>query len=185
MNSTIRLALFGLLVIAQLGVPISMIMQNEEVISEGALFKFRTAPVDPYDAFRGKYVVLRFEESQVELTNPYVFEKDDTAYALLQKDNAGFANITNVVPSPPPYGDYLRVRINWVRGTSIRLQLPFDRYYMPEELAPLAEKVVRDNSRITQNETYIMVSILNGNAQIIDLYIGNQTIRGFLETHHD
>ncbi len=180
-----KLALFGVLAVVQLGVPISMIVGSEEILSEGTLYKFRTAPVDPYDAFRGRYVILNFEESRVELKPTHGFTKNDTAYALVTEDQTGFADIYDVVRTPPPSGDYLRVRIRWVDGAAVILQLPFDRYYMPEDLAPKAEKVVRDRSRTDTNEAYATVSIHYGNAQIKDLYIGDLPIRAYIDSDVD
>ncbi|HUR30287.1 MAG TPA: GDYXXLXY domain-containing protein, partial [Saprospiraceae bacterium] len=52
---------FAIMVLVQLYVPASMIMESEKVLKEGKEFKFKTAPVDPTDPFRGKYVELNFD----------------------------------------------------------------------------------------------------------------------------
>lgn len=62
MNRNLLLALLVVLAAAQLAVPASMIVQRETVLTQGRVYKFKTAPVDPVDAFRGRYVALRFEE---------------------------------------------------------------------------------------------------------------------------
>ena len=48
--------LLGLVVVAaaQLAVPAWMIAGRELTLREGQVFKFRTRPVDPADAFRGR-----------------------------------------------------------------------------------------------------------------------------------
>jgi uncharacterized membrane-anchored protein len=54
---------FALMVVAQFYVPISMITESEDILSEGTPYKFRTAPIDPNDPFRGKYITLSFKEN--------------------------------------------------------------------------------------------------------------------------
>ena len=52
---------FGLLCVAQLGVILFQIVNYERILKEGEVFYFKVLPLDPYDAFRGRYVSLRFE----------------------------------------------------------------------------------------------------------------------------
>ena len=58
----ILLVLFILVAIVQISFSASMIINREITLKSGKQFKFRTAPVDPYDAFRGRYVALTLEE---------------------------------------------------------------------------------------------------------------------------
>ncbi len=44
---------FVLVCLVQLAAPASMIWRHERTLANGLPFKFQTAPVDPYDAFRG------------------------------------------------------------------------------------------------------------------------------------
>ncbi|MBK6341440.1 MAG: GDYXXLXY domain-containing protein [Flavobacteriales bacterium] len=53
--------LFLGIALAQLAVPAWMIAGRERVLSQGEVFKFKTAPIDPRDPFRGEYVRLDFE----------------------------------------------------------------------------------------------------------------------------
>ena len=56
--------------LAQLAVPGWMIYKHESVMREGAVYKFRTAPIDPRDPFRGEYVVLDFAAETGRWTSP-------------------------------------------------------------------------------------------------------------------
>ena len=67
MNQKITIPAFILMVLAQLYVPASMIFQKERVITQGTAYKFRTAPIDPNDPFRGKYITLSFNETGVKV----------------------------------------------------------------------------------------------------------------------
>ncbi len=59
MKNKILIAAFFCVALLQIYTPVSMIIARESTLKEGVLFRFKTAPVDPYDAFRGRYVALR------------------------------------------------------------------------------------------------------------------------------
>ena len=56
MKSKLIIGLFLGVSFIQIITPLSMIIKRESVLKNGGQFKFKTAPVDPYDAFRGRYV---------------------------------------------------------------------------------------------------------------------------------
>ncbi len=62
-NKKIILISFALLVLLQIWTPAAMIWNREDVLRSGKAFKFRSAPVDPNDPFRGKYIILSFREN--------------------------------------------------------------------------------------------------------------------------
>ncbi len=70
------LVAFILVALAQLYVPTKMILNRENVLANGTDFKFRTAPIDPNDPFRGKYVNLQYENN-VDLQKSYLFQKQN------------------------------------------------------------------------------------------------------------
>ncbi|MFL6501202.1 MAG: GDYXXLXY domain-containing protein, partial [Candidatus Udaeobacter sp.] len=57
---TLRLLIFGVVALAQLTVPAAMVWQRNQTLEQGRVWKFRTAPVDPVDVIRGRYIALRF-----------------------------------------------------------------------------------------------------------------------------
>ena len=86
-----RLLVFALVGFAQLAVPASLIWKRERTLRQGHVWKFRTAPVDPVDAFRGRYVALEFEaEGRGEgLEFGGVFVADDLGFGV----DAGFQGV--------------------------------------------------------------------------------------------
>ncbi|MFE3848617.1 GDYXXLXY domain-containing protein [Flavobacterium sp. LB3P45] len=46
-------------------VPLQMIFNQENIINTGTKFKFQTVPLDPHDAFRGKYITLFVKEEKL------------------------------------------------------------------------------------------------------------------------
>ena len=61
LNKSLTIGIFVTVAFLQLLIPIQMITSRERILDKGTLYKFRTRPVDPYDAFRGKYVALSID----------------------------------------------------------------------------------------------------------------------------
>ena len=178
-NKGLLLSVFGAMVVAQIAVPCWMIAQRERTLREGRLYRFRTAPVDPYDAFRGKYVALRLEQGT--LTNRYLnLSSGQKVFGALDEDTNGFARIREVRPEAPSTGDYVKARVRYAWEAQIVLDLPFDRYYMEETRAPSAERAYWQHSRRQTNDTWVAVRVRSGDAALEELFIAGRPIREFL-----
>jgi uncharacterized membrane-anchored protein len=177
----LALRLLVFLCLLQLAVPAYMIARREHVLHAGRAFKFRTAPVDPYDAFRGRYVALNFEAATVMgIPLPSGLQHGVRVYALLGEDDQGFARVTALSVTRPAGGSYLRARVQYPASDRVSLELPFDRYYMEETKAPAAEDAYRQHSRSETGNAYATVRILGTQAVLEDLYIGGLPIEEFL-----
>jgi uncharacterized membrane-anchored protein len=184
----LSLIALGILIIAQFIVPFSMIQSRENILNNGELFKFRTRPIDPADPFQGRYVQLGIDMDYI----PYPEDqKPDLAYkavifATLETDDDGFAHFTNWSYENPADGHFLKTRNKgqyrvWIPETKkriykgMRLEIPFDRYYMEETKAPRAETLTREATRNTN--CWVNVRILNGKAVIEDVFAEGQSLR--------
>lgn len=183
-KSTIMLWCFCVLAAVQVWVPLSMIARRESTLRNGAAFKFRTLPVDPYDAFRGRFVRLNFESSQAHTTNATAFTRGQMVYVEVQVGTNGYAELGEVTPTRPRKGDYFRTSVTYRRNTDaehIRVKLPFDRFYMNEADAPEAERQFRRAGRREARSAYALVRVRSGMAVIEDLYIEGKPILEFLK----
>jgi len=162
----------------QLSVPASLIVRHERILRLGTAWKFKTAPVDPYDAFRGRYVALQFEQSQAAPAAGQTFRRGQKGCVALEKDKDGFARFATLSAEPPMDKPYLRVHAGWQSGPSVQVDLPFDRFYMEEQIAPAAERAYRQNNRWGQTNTtaYALVRIRDGRAVIENVFIGDKPI---------
>ncbi|MGD8863651.1 MAG: GDYXXLXY domain-containing protein [Myxococcales bacterium] len=168
MTTRRTLALFAIVCLAQLALAASGIARHELVLVRGTAYRFETAPVDPVDLFRGRYVRLDFRAARVDLPLPEGHA--GMVYAVLGVDDRGFAHVTELRTTPPERGDYLHVRA-WTAPRPLaptrtpgqpplptadapnapvelqtRLELPFTRFYMEESAAPEAERRYREQS---------------------------------------
>jgi uncharacterized membrane-anchored protein len=178
----ISLALFAVVATIQLAVPASLLVRHELTLRQGTAYKFKTAPVDPYDAFRGRYVALRFEQNWANAAKNAILQRGQKAYATIEVSKDGFAKFTTVSDTPPADKPYLRVHVNGSNGLNYGLDLPFDRFYMEEHIAPKAEQAYWQNNRRNQTNTttYALVRIRNGTGVIENLYIGDKPISQFV-----
>jgi uncharacterized membrane-anchored protein len=177
------LPVFAMVAVIQLAVPSGMITRHAATLRNGHPYKFRTRPVDPSDAFRGRYVWLGFEQDHARWhgeTNPVYRHK---TYACVEEGPDGYAVIRELTSQPPATGDWLRVQTTYQGwGTNAAFtyfSLPFDRYYLEEGKALNAEKAYRQhqNRRGQTNEnTYAVIRIWNGESALESLYIGGKPV---------
>jgi len=177
--------LFGLLCLAQLGVIVFQITSYERILKEGEVFYFKVLPLDPYDAFRGRYVSLRFENvSKVPLVGDNVDNEVSKGYAILEHKDARDI-VKEVQLTKPSSGNFLEVAIHYINHEkdnqiSANISLPFDRFYMREEIAPKAEKVLRARSGVSVNAK---LRVLNGKGVIEELMVGETPLSQFVLSH--
>jgi len=172
---------FILMVLIQLYVPARMIFNKEAVLTGGKEFKFKAAPVDPNDPFRGKYITLSFEENSTQVTDAEAWNQGDLIYVLITEDEKGFAKIISVSKEKPIYDeDYVTASIGYIINDSLSMvtvEYPFTRFYMEESKAQGAEQAYRESTRDSTQVTYVLVSIKNGEAVIKDVLIDGVPIR--------
>ncbi|MDX1389191.1 MAG: GDYXXLXY domain-containing protein [Acidobacteriota bacterium] len=171
--------------VVQLAVPAKMILDHERVLKKGELFLFAAAPVDPYDAFRGRFVRVDLQAATGTLDDPREVEQGAKVYAVIERDPGspdGLARITALVPDRPSTGTYMRVTLELLQDDGdYWLTLPFDRYYMEEELAPEVERAWRENTRQGETDAWAAVRVLDGRAVLEALYIDGLPVRDYLE----
>jgi len=174
------LALFSVLSVFQVAVPVWMIANREMTLRHGRQFRFRAAPVDPYDAFRGRFVALQFEQNSAPVPADEKLTMNQKVYAQLAEGENGFARIVKASAKRPNDEAYVQCRVNSITDSLVYLEFPFNRYYMDEKLAPAAEAAYREHSRREVRDVYVIVRVKDGHAVLEELYIEGMPIREFL-----
>ena len=182
-----RLIAFGVLALVQVAIPLVMIGNYEEVLSTGNLHKFRTAPIDPYDPFRGRYVSLRFDATTYCTRDPVEWESDQALFARIGQDSLGYATIIEVLDyMPAGEEDWLGVKLSYVYhdgpdNTCLQVTLPFDRFYMEEYKAPAAEDVYFEANTGDSLTVWAAVKINKGKGVIEDVFVNELPIATWVE----
>ena len=191
MNGRVKGIVFAVVALLQLGALAWMIRDHERVLERGTVYKFRTAPIDPRDPFRGEYVVLNFEAESGNwpLAAGAGNSGNTHAYGLLGLDSAGFAIITALSTEAPAQGDHLAVTyMTWGSDTAQRIALPFDRYYLQEGDGAATESMLQpqwnEDEAVEPLPAYAVVRVWNGKAVIEDLVIGNRPLKEWLKEFH-
>lgn len=190
MNTTTRIAGLVVLGVAQLAAPAWSIARYERTLRHGAPYRILVEPVDPADAFRGRYVAV-----QPTITLPLPID-DETrrlleavsgtrkVYVRLATDDQGFARAGAILEHPPSDGDYLQIAHAWTRWTpnpngqgesenaGYTLRFSFDRYYMNERQAPAAEQSYASAVRRgSGSRAWLAIRVREGAAVIEGLFI--------------
>ena len=189
MNARLKQALFAAACIAQLALPLSLVAQHEQTRASGTPWKFQTAPVDPGDPFRGRYVRLSYkvERDPVPLTDAthYYVPAGTRMYAELLAGPDGYATLVKLHPQRPESGEYIDVFVRYMRQPAkdggkqppaAIVHVPFDRYYLPEEKAGEVERRYGEASRKAMANTYAEVRVRAGHAALVSLVLDGKPV---------
>ena len=179
-NKKILLFIFLLVAIAQILAPAKMIFDQEEILEKGTVYKFETAPIDPNDPFRGKYITLQYKANTFEVLNGEDWEKNESIYVILTQDVKGFAKIQSLSKVKPLESiDFVKAKINrsfFRKKNKIIVDYPFNRYYMKETKAKNAENAYQEASKDNRKNAYSLVYVLNGETVLDDVIIDGKSI---------
>lgn len=191
MNLRLRLIALAALGVVQVAAAGWSIARYESTLSSGTPHKIHVAPVDPADAFRGRYVAVR---PSIRMARPIDPETErllfatqaheGTVYVVLETDAEGFARARYVMADPPMRGDYLKIeRVSTVwetdpgqpgrsKAIGYELGFAFDRYYMNEAAASAAEqRYIEATRRGSRTGAWLTVRVKNGIGVIDGLFI--------------
>ena len=180
---------FILVALIQLAVPGKMIWDKEKILESGKEFKFETAPVDPTDPFRGKYIILDYKESTIRIDSANTWTEGDRIYIILKTDPKGFAKVDYVSKEKPTNNpDFVKAKVQFVSGLAFKtlnVAYPFDRFYMEESKAYDAEQEYMESQIDSTKTTYAVVSIKDGEAVLKDVMIDGVSIAEIVKRNRD
>lgn len=178
--------LFIVVALLQLFVPTKMILDRERILNKGKIYKFKTAPIDPTDPFRGKYITLTFAERSISLDSTAKWKRGESLYALLDVDADGYVKLTGISKKKPDSTqDFVKAKAGHVRryiNVSVNIEYPFNRYYMEESKAYDAERYTRRRLNVdsTQN-VYALVRVIDGESVLQDVMVDDKRIEDLVK----
>ena len=179
-NKKILLTVFIVVALVQLAVPAKMIWDKERVLELGKEFKFETAPIDPTDPFRGKYIVLQYKENRVAIDSESDWKEGQSVYVHLITDRNGFAKIESFSKEKPTDSqDFVKAKVEFISNIqypTLNVTYPFDRFYMEESKAFEAEQQYIKSQIDSSKITYALVNIRDGEAVLKDVRIDGVSI---------
>lgn len=188
-KKNIILSAFILVALVQLFVPAKMILDSENVLKEGTEYKFKTAPIDPSDPFRGKYITLNYSENTVDISSEQDWKVGEIIYVFISTDMAGFAKIKSVTKEKPTsHNDFVKATVSFVtddNSNKLTINYPFDRYYMEESKAYDAELTYTQSLQDANQVAYALVSIKDGEAVLKDVFVDGTSIREIVKKNQE
>ncbi len=174
--------------IIQISIPLSIIFEKEDIIKNGIELKFHITPIDPYDAFRGKYLIINVDNSiypdKIKYNSSYYF-KNQIVYVTIIKDKNGFNKFNEILLNKPADKLYLKTRIKYIyykyttatiKNREIRyitIDIPFNRFYINEKYAKAGEELYNKYSRGKKEYAHITVKLKDGKAVLEKLFFKN------------
>ncbi|MCB0787234.1 MAG: GDYXXLXY domain-containing protein [Flavobacteriales bacterium] len=168
--------------VLQWGVIGHALWDHDRTLTTGSVHRFQVQPIDPRDPFRGEYVILDLAAENVQdADTSALFGANDPVYGTLGMDSSGYAIIT-ALSKEAPEGDHVECRIEAVYSSTIRVELPFDRYYLQEGKGGMVESLLDMATRRDDQaeEAYILVRVREGKGVIEDLVIGGRSVEDHL-----
>ncbi len=147
---------------------------KEYTLRTGQEVLLKTTPVDPRDLFRGDYVVLRYDISNIDsgtvVADRTDFKSGDRVYVGLDIKEK-YAVATNIYSTPPTDGLYIKGIVKDVSGNRFNIEYGIESYFVPEGKG-------RDIERQLSRSVDVKVAIdKSGNAVIKTLLIDGQEVK--------
>lgn len=184
-NKKILLIGFFLIACIQLYVPAKMIYDQEDVLRTGKQFKFKAAPIDPNDPFRGKYITLRFDATNFKVQNGKDWVQGEEVFVLVEPAETGFVKISSVLKDKPANeSNFVKATISYIDeiNSTLLINYPFDRFYLEESKAQAAEDMYRESIIDSTQIAYALVNIKEGEAVIRDVMIDGVSISNLVKS---
>jgi len=181
----LRVSIFVVVALAQLGLPASVVWLRQQTLKHGRVWKFKTEPIDPVDAIRGRYVALSLAAEKVRQDErPAEFATSGTpVYVTLKEDAEGFAQVDEIRTKALPGNNVVKVETRYWSDGWEYVRFPFDKFWVDEKIAPEAERAYRENSRREKQNAYVTIRVRDGDAALEQLYIDSQPLRNYLRAH--
>lgn len=129
----------GIVILGFVGVKLYTVYAGEEIL-------LKVAPVDPRDMFRGDYIALTYEISQISLAtvpSDSAFSSGEIIYAVLSKKEK-YWTVDFVSHTRPSLGEnqvFMKGRVRAVHGQYVRVEWGIESYFVAEGEGPTIERM--------------------------------------------
>ena len=147
---------------------------KEYTLRTGQEVLLKTTPVDPRDLFRGDYVVLRYDISNIDsgvvVAERTDFKSGDRVYVGLEIKEK-YTVATKIYSTAPKGGLYIKGTVKDISGNSFNVEYGIESYFVPEGEGKTIERQLG-------RSVDVKVSIdKSGNSVIKALLIDDQEVK--------
>jgi uncharacterized membrane-anchored protein len=167
---------FALVLIA---VPIYIIYSSEAILEKGHQHKLQLEGYDPFDPFRGKYLMLNYDfNSPIEKG----MKEGDKGFVVLEKDQQGFSHFSMVTVEKPTSDDYIKCQVKYVYGDRAEIEIAnIGKYFINESKAKRAEAILMKAVENKTNTTYATIRVLDGECRLEEVYVNGKSLKTYFK----
>jgi len=180
MKPAVALVVFALAAAAQWLVPLAGVWRHERVVTRGSAVRIPCAAPDPYDPLRGRYLAVRPEQEFVPQPAGMPEQGSVPVWAELVTGADGLARIESLSLAPLAGPHVIRLtasrRLLGREAGDVRLEWPFERFYVNERLAPDADELVAERFRAGARPV-AEIRLLDGRAVLVDVLVDGASVR--------
>lgn len=122
---------------------VGFVAVKEYTLRTGTEVLLKLRPVDPRDLFRGDYVILSYDISNVTVKESDKFNESDRIYTLLTL-NGEVAEFAGTSRAKPSGGLFIAGHVATMRATNARVIYGIESYFVPEGEGRKIERSIRD-----------------------------------------
>lgn len=170
---------FAVAVGVQIAVLVIMIAMKWSTLAYGTKILLKTAPVDPWDVFRGDYVVLNYEISELDLnkvpSDNKEYKINDTVYISLVKGQGKYWVPSRVSQNRPKDGGlFIKGMVNYFLEYEKKLFVNYglDSYYVPQHQG----KTIENSARSALVDVEVSISS-SGDSALSRLFLNGKEIK--------
>jgi hypothetical protein len=104
-------------------------------------------------------------------------------FVLVERDSLGYAHFVRGVKNKPATSNYFTAKAhidNIGPRRTAWIDVPFDKYFINEDNAKLAERVYQREVRDTSTNLYMEVSIRDGEALLKEIYLDSMPLSEYM-----
>lgn len=116
---------------------------KEHTLRTGTEVLLKLRPVDPRDLFRGDYVILSYDISELDKADDHGFRENETVFTRLQL-TGGIAEFAGASGTRPADGLFIAGKITAVNNNRATVIYGIESYFVPEGAGLEIERSRRD-----------------------------------------
>ena len=153
--------------------PVKKVMQYE--FAPAVEFDFKVEGFDPYDPGRGHFLALTVHPVKIDKAVAEKYNYAEAPYAVVGKDKNGLATIIDFTAAPTV--PCFKAKETFVFGERINSIYPFDRFYINEEIASDAERMLEYAANDKKTCVLRVKLFPDGASAVTGLFIDGKEIR--------
>ena len=164
---------------------IYQISSYEYILNFGKTIMLRTRPIDPYDAFRGRYVALDLASVRTEKAKYSCKDNCEHIPFYISYTLENNESVINKISMQKPDNDlpYLKLKPRVSRfydePDNLVFNYPFDRLYMQEDIAM---NVDRYNREVFDRHVVVVIKAANGKGIVQDVLVDGTPLAEYVKT---